>query len=380
MDHLSSRADAISRRRVLAGGISLVGLGALSACGASNAGTHTSSTGPATPKIHPKVDGNLTWLTWSGYVPPKVVTAFEAKYGVTVTQSYFSNPMEYIQKLGAGEPFDLITTNSAYHPIEISQGLIQTFDWSDLKYVDNVLPWFQHPFYDDGKYRYTIPYGIGPTGFTYRADKVANISGEWNDFWSHPEASGHIYLLNEEDEVMSMSLLHSNYPMNTANPTAMTKAMQSVLTLKPDLAGFSSDTQTLMPAGRLWMAQTWPTAFAAGVKSSKDASVWHFVLPRDGAPVAADSLSVGANAKSPGTALLFMDWMLRPDNAAALAVYDFQHTGTKSGSAAYLAAAKSIPDLDFPVSRLVENRGLWKLAPIGPRATLMNSAWNQILA
>ena len=377
----------ITRRQLLSAGLGLTVAGfgavALAGCGSSS-GTSTPSGAAsetmAAPKVKPVVDGDLSWLTWSQYVPEEVVKAFETKYSVKVTQTFFSNPQEYIQKLGAGLPFDLITTNSAYHHIEIAGNLIQSFDWADLKNADNVLPWFQNPFYDNGPYRYTVPYGIGPTGFTYRADKVADVGGKWEDLWSHPDAAGHIYLLDEANEVLSMSLLHNGADLGTYTSDDLKQAVDKLTTLKPSLAGFSSDTSTLMAADMLWMAQTWPTAYAYGKSQTTNPDVWRFVIPSEGAPVAADALSIGANAKAPGTALLFMDWILQPENNAALATFDSQHTGTKSGSEAYLSAVKDSPDLNFTVDSLVSNQKLWKLAPTEDRAAEVNAAWTQLKA
>jgi spermidine/putrescine transport system substrate-binding protein len=379
--------SAITRRQFMQGAlgvaVSVSALGALAGCGSGEGSSSASpvASSMATPSVKPQVDGDLSWLTWSGYVPPKVVKAFEKEYGVKVTESNFSNPQEYIQKLGAGLPFDLITTNSAYHYIEIQGKLIQPFDWADLKNKDNVLEWFQNPFYDNGEYRYTVPYGIGPTGFTYREDKVSNMAGKWDDFWTHAdEASGHIYLLDEDQEAIGATLVRDGFPLNSEDPSQIKQAGDDIIKLKPDLGGISSDTQALMPEGRLWIGETWPVAVAFGMQASNNPEVWRFVAPEEGALIAADALSIGANAKAPGTALLFMDWILEAENNAALAAWDWQNTGGVSGETAYLETVKDYPDLQFDINKLIADQNLWKIAPTGERRQLYEEQWGLIKA
>lgn len=161
-------AEAVSRRQILKGGLGLA-LGAmtldLAGCGSSASGTSGGSASATTrPTIKPVVDGDVNWLTWAQYIPPSVVSSFEKEYKVKVTQSFMTSDEQYVQKLAAGEPFDLVTSNSAYLPQSLGGNLLKSFDPGDLKNFDQSIPFFQKPFYDDGQYRFTVPYGYGPTG------------------------------------------------------------------------------------------------------------------------------------------------------------------------------------------------------------------------
>ena len=70
----------------------------------------------AAPTIHPKVDGDINFLTFAEYIPPDVVTAFEKKYGVKVNQSFYSTQPEMVTKMATGQPIDLVLGDSAPHP------------------------------------------------------------------------------------------------------------------------------------------------------------------------------------------------------------------------------------------------------------------------
>jgi spermidine/putrescine transport system substrate-binding protein len=116
------------------------------------------------------------------------------------------------------------------------------------------------------------------------------------------------------------------------------------------------------------------------MQQSKNPEDIKFFLPTDGAPVACDGLSIGAHAKSPGTALLFMDWLMKPDNNHALGAFAGQRTGGKAGNAAFDEAVKKYPMFLFDDDKVLNDRGNWKLAPTGQRLTLFNEQWARVNA
>jgi spermidine/putrescine transport system substrate-binding protein len=359
-----------------AGAIGLAGCGSSS----SNTSSAGSASAPAKPKVKAVADGDVAWLTWAQYIPPAVVSSFEKEYNVKVTQSFMTDDEQYVQKLAAGEPFDLVTSNSAYLPQSTAGGILQTFDPGDLKYFDQTIPFYRHPFYDDGQYRYTVPYGYGPTGIMYRSDKVTHINHTWNDLWNNPEAAGHTYILDQIEETIGMSLIRNGDYLNSGNPTAVQNASQQIINLKPRLGGITTNIQALVGSGQAWLMHAWGTNTFQGMQQSKNPENIKFYLPTDGAPVACDCLSIGAHAKSPGSALLLMDWILKPENNAALGKYAGQKTGSYGGNAAFNEAVKAYPMFLFNDEEVLSNRRNWKIAPTGARLSLYNQNWARITA
>ena len=367
----------LSRRQVLKGGMGIA-LGS-SALGVIGRVAEASAATPK-PKAKPKPDGDVNWLTWAQYIPPAVVTSFEKEYKVKVTQSFMTDDEQYVQKLAAGEPFDLITTNSAYLPQSYAGNLLQTFDPGDLKNWSQIIPFYQHPFYDNGQYRYTVPYGYGPTGIMYRSDKVTHISHTWNDLWNNPEAAGHTYILDQIEETLGASLLRLGDSLNSGDPGQVNKAANNLISLKPRLGGITTNIQALVGSGQAWLMHAWGTNTFQGMQQSKHPENIKFFLPKDGAPVACDTLSIGKNAKSPGSALLLIDWILRADNNHALGAYAGQRTGAKGGNAAFNDQMKKLPMFLFDDNAVLSNKKNWKIAPTGARLSLYNQAWARVKA
>lgn len=62
------------------------------------------------------------------------------------------------------------------------------------------------------------------------------------------------------------------------------------------------------------MTQAWSGDMAAMLDQAEDPAVFGFEVAREGAPVNSDCYAIPANAQHPGTAMLFIDYMLRPEN------------------------------------------------------------------
>ena len=358
---------------------SLVGAAALAGCGSSSSSGSSTATSIAKPTIHPTVDGDINFLTFAEYIPPDVVTAFEKKYGVKVNQSFYSTQPEMVTKMATNAPIDLVLSDSAPMPQLLEGNLLKAFDMSELKNSDQLDGYFKAPWWDNGKYRYSVPYGAGPTGIMWRKDKVQGMTNTWNDIFNHPEANGHIYLLSQQGDTMGMALVKNGYNCNSGNPDEVQKATQSLLDLKPHVAKFTTDLGPVVSSGDAWLMEGWTTQIYQGMTQNTDPSNIGFSVPPDGPLLACDCLSVGVNAQAPGTALLFMDWMMQYDNNYKLGEYTLQRTGCKGGDAAYDKAVGDYPA--FVYSKAIFNdKANWKVNPTGARLALWNQSWSQVIA
>ena len=375
-------ARPLTRRGFLAAGAAASGGLLLAACGSSSSTpTSTAPVAAAKPTVKPTPDGDITWFTFAEYVPPKVVKDFEKEYGVKVKQSFMNTAPEYVQKLASGAPFDVITTTSSLMEQTTGGKLVQSFDPGDLKNWGEVLPYFANPWWEaNGQYRFTIPYGYGPTGVMYRKDKInGSLAHTWNDMWSHPEAKGHIFLLSQQGDTMGMALSKNGFDSNSAARDQVVKAADSLLQLKPSVASFTTDLAPPVQSGDAWLMEGWTTPIFIGLQQAKSADNIDFYVPTQAPLLACDTLSIGAHAKAPGTALLFMDWMLKPENNGALGAFCLQNTGSKAGNAAFDEAIKKYPMFQFD-SGLLDDKKNWKRNPIGARAQLWNQQWARVNA
>jgi spermidine/putrescine transport system substrate-binding protein len=373
-----SRADFLRVSAGVALGSAAIGSFGLSACGGSTGGS--GSPAPASQStLKARPDGDINYFTWAEYVDPGVVKAFEKQYGVKVKQSFFASDEAMVQKLASGLSYDVVTTNSAYIPRLLAGSLLQPLPHDQLTSFADVIPFFQNPTYDPGS-AYSVPYGYGPTGISWRTDKVdsTTLEGSWNDLWNKSSADGHKFVLDQIEEALGMSLQRLGFPVDSADPAQMDQATTALIELKPQLAGFSTDDIGNLSSGEAWLCEGWgcDAYYAAG--QLKDPKLVAFAVPKEGGLIASDTMSIPVSAKSPGTALLFIDWLLQPENSVKCVQWHGQMNGTNAGIAAWKTLMADYPWLSYPDNVL--DTCAWKTSPTGERLQLMNRAWTKVKA
>lgn len=255
-----------SRRRRAGATASAIGISlAVVLGGCASTAPAASTDGP----IEMVADGDITWYSWEGYVDPDVLSSFEEEYDVTVSLEYFDSDETMVQKLASGAPYDVITNNSAYIGRTLEADLIRPINWDELD-TSGLIPYFESPYYDDGDERYSIPYGVAPTGFLYRKDVVDDPT-TWDALWNSPGAAGKITVLPQAEETIGMALLDLGYDLNSDNPDEIAEAVDKLLELKPNLAALSSNTNEDILQGRALIAQTWTGQAFSTLSALEDA-------------------------------------------------------------------------------------------------------------
>jgi spermidine/putrescine transport system substrate-binding protein len=308
---------AITRRELLRRGTAgLAGAALLGAAGGC-AFIHPDVRPASVDKpLVPRIDGDLVYFNWADYVDPSVFRGFEKEYGVRIVQSNFDSMESMQAKLSAGNRYDVIFPSAQWVQKLVAAGQLRTIDRSAVPNAARIFdhyPYFADPWYDRHS-AHSIPFTMYKTGIAWRKDKLgARLGGSWNDLWNQT-AKGRTFLLADRDEVLGMGALLLGLPLNTANPTDLDRIVHKIATLRPYLRAFSSDDYDDLLNGDAWLHQMWSGDMAALLNQAKDPSLYGFEAPREGTPVNSDTYAIPANAEHPGTAALFIDYMLRPEN------------------------------------------------------------------
>jgi spermidine/putrescine transport system substrate-binding protein len=304
----------LSRRDVLqrgaAGAFALSSLGALAGCGIGRG-----IQGDTDRVIEPKVDGDLYYFNYSQYINPDLVKDFEKKYDVRVIQSYFDSMEGMLAKLRAGNAYDVMFPTAEYVQRLVQEEQLLRVPQDKLQNRDNIYGYFDDPWYDPDS-GHSVPYSLYITGIGYRADILGDLTGSWEDL-ANEEAEGRIYVLDDYQEALAAGNLHNGFEMNTVVPEEIEQTKDWLIGLKPLLRGFSVDTITNMSSGNAWIQHLWNGDIVNIRYRVDDPDAYQFEkITQDGFPVGSDTMVIPVNSEHPGTALLFMDFMLDPKNAA----------------------------------------------------------------
>ncbi|MBS1888514.1 MAG: extracellular solute-binding protein [Actinobacteria bacterium] len=362
------------------GGAALLATGAgdlLAACGGSS-----STSAPAMQPVAPKVDGKvLNLLTYPGFFAESAVKGFEKEYGVKVESTAFVGGQE-LAKIASGQPFDLTTPIASQLPEIIASGLARPLDHEKFKYWDQILPAFMNPPYDPGA-KYSVPYAFARCGLVYATEwvKESELTGSWADLWRlAPKLRHRAYVMNDMQTSMGMALEYKGHDLNSGDAKQIEEAGQALVELMPSTGGFSDPSdEELIISGQGWLVPSWSNSMYFSVLQVKDRSSLGFQFCKEGSLVDMNPMIVDAAGKSPGTAALFIDWMLKPENMEANVRQVGAGVPTKAGMAAYEELGKEFPFLKVPPDIVTSFAG-WQKPFTAERRKLFTEQWSRVQA
>jgi spermidine/putrescine transport system substrate-binding protein len=368
-----------NRRDFMRGGAAF-GLGGtalwLAACG----GTGTAGASPS-PINYPKavIDGDLEYFNWAQYLSPDVIKGFEKQYRVKVHETNFDNMQGMMAKINAGIPYDVTFPTMDYVAQLVKADALVPIDHTQLTNWSEVPSYFNDPWYDP-KALHSVPYAMWTTGICWRTDKVPDtLAGSWNDLWTlAPKYQGKMFLLDDFQEVLGMSLLRLGYDINSGKSSELDKAVAEVLKIKPDVRQFVSNEIPGLIDGTAWISHAWSGDVWQVVQGANDPSVYRYETAKEGVPTGNDTFVIPKNAQHPGTALKFIDWLLAPENATTNVNYFGYPQVTTTGINAFQGLVKQYPFLNISVDQAIH--GLREIVPTGAKLQLWDSEWTKIQA
>jgi spermidine/putrescine transport system substrate-binding protein len=360
----------MDRRELLLAGAGL----ALAGCGVGDSGSGSKE--DTEKVVKPKVDGDLVYFNWSEYLDPELIKAFEKKYGVKVRQSNFDSMASMLAKLRSGNRYDVIFPDQSVAPRLIASNQLLKLDHSRLKNYDQVFEFFHDPIYDPGS-AHTVPYGMYATGVIWREDKVSGMTESWNDLFRE-DAKGKIYVLDDFQEAIGMGNYVNGYELNEYGDAELEKTQQTLVDQKQLLRGYSTDDVQNMLNGNAWIHHGWNGDVVNIRNQADDGSIYRFEKCKEGIPVGADTMAIPSNAEHPGTAMLFIDFMLDPQNAAQNVGY-FGYPMPNNGAVdAFQELAQDDPAITVTVDDL--KRGDQFAPMAGERRRAWDRVWTEVKA
>jgi spermidine/putrescine-binding protein len=252
----------------------------------------------------------LHYFTWSDYVGPELVEAFERQHGVKVVVDTFSSNEELLAKLQSGATgYDVIVPSDFMAAIMLGQGLLAELDPAlvpNAQLIDDRLRGL--PF--DPRQRHAVPYLWGTVGIGYDSALIPEPPDSWDVLWS-PQYKGKISMLNDQREVLGAALRSIGASLNSRDPGEIARAKQKLIAQKPLVKTYSSDHyDQLLATGEVILAHGWggPVARAMTHKPSIK-----YVVPKEGGTIWADCLAVLKSSPNQVLAMQFVNYLLDRD-------------------------------------------------------------------
>ena len=278
----------------------------------------------------------LALLTWKGYAPQSLVDKFQQETGITVKVT-FSNNEEMIAKLRAtrGAGFDLAQPSQdriasvqdkyqIYQPIDLSKVQSEQIIGSMLEAVkQNTMV--------DGK-PHAVPFCWGTSGLVVNK-KFAADAKDYSDLLNQAYAGRVSYRL-KRPTLIALAFAMGDDPFAKygdveAYTALMEKVGQAMIDGKPMVKNYWTNGDALLQSMRseeVYLAMAWDNG---GWKLHVENPDIDFLAPKSGALGWIDTFAIPAKARNVDAAYKWINFMLRPENAAEFTNMEKYGTASK---------------------------------------------------
>lgn len=297
-----------------------------------------------------QAEGKLSIYHWFEYIPQEVLNKFTKETGIEVTMDTYDSNESMLASLKAGAlgSYDVAVPGDYMVKIMIGEGMLDSFEPGDLANFDNIEDKWRDVDFDPGR-KHSIPYQWGSTSFSVNRKQFEGDINTTDILFNPPEAlKGKINVLDTQGEVMALASMHMGIPQCTQDREQL-KALSAMLqAAKPHWASFNSDgAKDVLVSGDAAAGMIW-NGFSA--KARKEGATIEYAYPKQGYIVWMDNVVLLKDAPNRENALKFMNFLLVPENAAAVTNFAQYAAGVKGVYELLDADLKASPESNPPAS------------------------------
>ena len=277
----------------------------------------------------PKV---LNVSNWSDYIDEDVLAAFEAEYGIDVNYDVFdSNEVLETKLLAGASGYDVVVPSANFLERQVRAGVFRELDTSRLANLGNLDPDIVASVarHDPGN-AHAVVYMWGTTGIGYDAGKLREVASDapvdsWRlvldpDVAAAVEPCG-ISVLDDPTDMASAVLAYHGRDPNGESDDDLAIIESTLLAVRPYIRKIhSSQYIDDLANGEICVAVGYSGDVLQARDRARDAGVdvdVRYSVPVEGTIIWFDMLAIPADAPHPGNAHLFIDYLMRPEVAAA---------------------------------------------------------------
>jgi putrescine transport system substrate-binding protein len=269
---------------------------------------------------------------WSDYIDPKMLENFTKETGIKVTYDTYDNNEIVETKLLAGKSgYDIVVPSGPFLQRLIKAGVFRKLDKSKLPNLKHMWPEVMQRLeaFDPGN-QHAVNYMWGTTGIGINVAKVKERLGNmplntW-DIVMKPELASKlkdcgIHMLDSPEDVFPGILNYLGLNPDSKKEEDLKRAGDALFRIRSNIQKFhSSEYINALANGDICMAVGYSGDVLQAKKRAEEAKNGveiQYLIPREGALMWFDSMAIPADAKNVAEAHEFINYMMRPEVAAA---------------------------------------------------------------
>jgi spermidine/putrescine transport system substrate-binding protein len=314
----------------------------------------------------------LNVFNWSSYIAPDTVPKFEAEFGARVRYGVYESNEEMLARvMGGNSGWDMVFPTGYIVKPMLANKLLIDLDHRQLPNLQQLEPRFQQPDWDP-ELKWSVPYMVTAAGIAYNR-KLNPPPRAWADMWD-PRLRGKLTMLDDPFDTIGATLKKIGLSVNTSDPAELKLAEAEAIKQKPLLRAYlNAEVRDQLVSGDVLAAHMWNTTAQQAMDSSREVG---FVYPTEGYAVYPDSSVILRESKRPELAHKFINFLLRPDIAAANALAA-RTTTTNAGARKLFPAEFRNNQTLYPPEETIA-RGEWAKTVDPDSQRLRDRMWTEI--
>ncbi len=256
----------------------------------------------------------LLLYNWAEYLSDEVVAAFEEEFGCTVVvENFDSNEAMYAKLKAGGAGYDIVVPSS-YQVVRMrDEGMLQEINPALVPNLAHLDPAVK-AFTQDPQHRHSVPYLVTSAGIGIRRDRIPDASPTWALF-ADPAYQGRMTLLDDMRETLGAALKSLGFSLNSTSPAEVAAARDVVIAWKKNAAKFESEQyKNGLISAEFFLVHGYSSDILQAVGENGNIE---YLKPEEGVSVALDEMVILKDAPNPELAHKFLDYLHRPEVAAA---------------------------------------------------------------
>ena len=269
---------------------------------------------------------------WSDYIDPKVLEDFTKETGIKVVYDTYDNNEIVETKLLAGRSgYDIVVPSGPFLQRLIGAGVFRKLDKSKLPNLQHMWPEVMQRLqvFDPGN-QHAVNYMWGTTGIGLNVKRVQERLGQaslntW-DIVMRPELIGKlkdcgVHMLDAPEDVFPGVLNYLGLNPDSKRNEDLNRAGDALFRIRGNIQKYhSSEYINALANGDICMAVGYSGDVLQAKRRAEEAKNGveiSYVIPREGALMWFDSFAIPADAANVNEAHEFINFMMRPEVAAA---------------------------------------------------------------
>jgi spermidine/putrescine transport system substrate-binding protein len=322
-----------------------------------------------------QAEGELQLYNWGDYTSPELLKKFEAEHKIKVTVTSYGANDEALAKVKAGgHGYDLVVPSANYVQIWIKDGLVVEPGIPQMENFKHMDPkWVDAP-YDPGR-KFSVPWQWGVTGVAVNTKVYAGDINTAAIILDPPkELEGKINVAPEMNDVMFMAIKYFGGQHCTNDKEVLMKVRDKLKEAKPKWLAMDYNAHPKMASSEYSAVFYWNGAM---LRARLENPAVKFGYMKEGFPIFMDNVMLLKDAKNPDNAKTFLNFIMKPENAALISNFAKYNNGIMGSEAFLDKDMQGAPELNVPAD--LASKGEFLTACPAEVNELYTKIWTDVL-